>query len=145
MKFNWGPGIAIFYGLFMAAMLTFVVKARNVDHSLVMDNYYEEDINYQKHMDKVANSKNLAVDLSIAKIGTNEVQLQFPEVPGDISGEVWFYRPNDNSRDLKIPLDLDANRLFSVSTAELLPGRWKLKVEWQAGNKGFYKEKELYL
>ena len=54
---NWGTGIAIFYGTFMVIMITFVIKSRSVDHSLVMDNYYEEDINYQSHMDKLAPEK----------------------------------------------------------------------------------------
>jgi hypothetical protein len=51
MKLNWGTGIAIFYGLFMVIMITFVVMSRNVDHSLVMEDYYEADINYQEHKD----------------------------------------------------------------------------------------------
>ncbi|MDX1408864.1 MAG: FixH family protein [Saprospiraceae bacterium] len=145
MKWNWGTGIALFYGLFMVTMILFVIKSRQVDHSLVVDNYYEEDIRYQEHIDRVANSQALETDLQIAQKGREAVHLQFPDIPGEISGEVWFYRPNDTSRDFKLPATPDANGVLTVDTRRLLPGRWKVKVAWQAGEQQYYKEHELYL
>jgi hypothetical protein len=44
MKFNWGTGIAIFYIIFVVSLVFQVFKSRQYDHSLVVDNYYEEDI-----------------------------------------------------------------------------------------------------
>jgi len=145
MKLNWGTGIAIFYGAFMVIMITFVVLSRNVDHSLVMENYYEADINYQEHKDKVANSKALKIDLEILKISGKEVQMQFPKLPGQISGEVWFYKPDNKVLDFKVQVETDASGLFIVNTANLVSGLWRLKIEWKAGDKQFYKEEELYL
>ena len=145
MKLNWGTGIAIFYGAFMVIMITFVIMSRDVDHSLVMDNYYEADINYQDHKDKVANSKALKTDLIISKVSGKEVKFQFPDVPGQIAGEVLFYKPDDKLKDFKVTVKADASGLFNVKTVNLVPGLWRLKVEWKAGNKQFYTEKELYL
>ena len=145
MKLNWGTGIAIFYGLFMIVMITFVVKARNVDHSLVVDNYYEEDIAYQQHLDKVANSKSLDVDLTIAKGDDESVDFTFPDLGHSISGEAWFYRPNDNSKDFTIEVRPDNNGHFGVNTGHLVSGLWRVKVEWEAGGVKYYKEQELYL
>ena len=145
MKLNWGTGIAIFYGLFMVVMIAFVVKSKSVDHSLVMDNYYEADIKYQSHMDKVANSKALETDLEINKVAGKGVELQFPALPEAITGEVWFYRPNDSSRDFKMSITPDTQGAFTVNTKDILPGLWRIKVQWESGGDAYYKEKELYL
>ena len=145
MKLNWGTGIAIFYGAFMLVMIIFVVQSRKVDHSLVMDNYYEEDLKYQEQMNKIANSKALPVDLEITKTNNKRLQFDFPEVNGAITGEVWFYRPNDNTRDFRMPVKPDAEGNLFVNTEKLLPGLWRLKVEWKAGSTEYYKEQEVYL
>ena len=142
---NWGTGIAIFYGTFMVIMITFVIKSRSVDHSLVMDNYYEEDINYQSHMDKLANSKALKTDLKISKDSDKYLKFEFPEMAQEIKGEVWFYKPDDNSKDFKVQVQPDANGLFVVNGSDLAPGRWKLKVEWESAGRGYFKEHELVL
>ena len=60
MKLNWGTGIAAFYLLFMVVLLSFVIKSRSYDHSLVTTNYYEQDLKYQQQYDKLANT--LALD-----------------------------------------------------------------------------------
>ena len=145
MKMNRGPGIAIFYGAFMVIMISFVIISRDVDHSLVMENYYEADINYQDHKDKVANSKALKTDLVISKVTGEKVKFQFPELPGKISGEVLFYKPDDKSKDFRVAVKTDASGLFNVSTTNLATGLWRLKVEWKAGDKQYYKEQELHL
>ncbi len=129
----------------MLAMVIFVIKSRSVDHSLVTDNYYEEDIKYQAHMNKVANSQALDTDLAINKLPGRQVELKFPDLKTDISGEVWFYRPNDSSKDFKLDIKPDGEGAFTVDGKDLLPGLWRVKVQWQAGEDKYYKEKELYL
>lgn len=139
MKLNWGTGIAIFYTMFMIVMITFVIKSKSVDHSLVTDKYYEKDLQYQSHMDKISNAKALKTDL-IIKQNEESVSFLFPkdlEVP---KGEILFYRPSDNSKDLKIKIDPDLDKNIVINTDEFLPGLWRVKVDWQAGGKAFYKE-----
>jgi hypothetical protein len=116
-----------------------------VDHSLVVDDYYEKDINYQAHKDRVANSKALKTDLSIQKIKGKEVRLQFPDLPGTISGEVLFYKPDNASKDFKVQVKTDATGLLTVSTVNLVRGLWRIKVDWQAGDELYYNEMELIL
>lgn len=146
MKFHWGIGIAIVYGVFMLLMVGFVICSRNVDHSLVMDNYYEEDLTYQAHMDKVANAGALTQDLKILEDdGSGKVTFEFPQDLADIGGEIWFYRPSDTSKDLKVEIVADRLNMMTVPTQDLLDGRWRVKVEWHGSGKAFYKEQELYI
>ncbi len=145
MKLNWGTGIAIFYGAFMVFMIGFVILSRDVDHSLVFDDYYEKDINYQAHKDRVANSKALKTDLIIERVAGKEVRFQFPDLSGRISGEILFYKPDDQSKDFIVVVAPDASGLLTVRTSDLVSGFWRLKVNWQAGDRLFYTEKELIL
>ena len=59
MKISWGTGIAIFYSFFVIAMLVFVYAATKQDNSLVSDTYYEEDLSYQKKLDKMQRTNQL--------------------------------------------------------------------------------------
>ena len=146
MRIHWGAGIAIVYGLFVVLMIGFVIRSRDIDHSLVMDNYYEEDLTYQVHLNKVANAKALSHDLSIVEDETRDaLTFQFPPELKNISGEVWLYRASDTSRDLKLPITTTALNTMTVPTRDLISGKWSVKVDWNSMGKSFYSEKDLYI
>ena len=43
-KFNWGHGILLFFIIFVGSMLTVLWLSFGVDHSLVRDDYYDEEM-----------------------------------------------------------------------------------------------------
>lgn len=143
MKFNWGTGIAIFYVSFMAIMISFVVKSRTYDHSLVVDNYYEEDLQYQTHYDKLINSQ-FAENSFEFKQSKNQIELSFPNQLSGTEGSLHFYRPSDSRLDFELPLKLNTENRMIVTTEKMQPGRWQMKCNWQVGEKEFYKKIDLY-
>jgi hypothetical protein len=146
MRIHWGTGIAIVYGIFVVLMVGFVIKSRDIDHSLVMDNYYEEDLAYQSHLNKVANTQGLTADVSIIADATADaLTLRFPEQLGHVTGEIWFYRADDTSRDIHMPIVTDRLNAMEVVTKDLVDGKWKVKVDWQSGGIGYYSEQEIYI
>ncbi len=144
MKLNWGTSIAIIYGLFAITMVGFVIKSKSIDHSLVTDDYYAKDLAYQSQYDKLTNSQELANNLAINKLA-GEVQFLFPKEIQQASGNILFYRADDKGKDFSVEIAPDANGQQLVPTAQLTPGRWKVKVDWQAGGKSFYKEQVVIL
>lgn len=146
MKFNWGTGIAIFYSVFVVVMVGMVIYSRGVDHSLVMDNYYEEDLKYQSHIDAVKNTRTLGQDLVI-RFSKEEksVQLDFPEEFSELKGSIWFYRADNKSLDFKINIQPGEGRHITVPTPDLVPGRWTIKVNWEGDGRPFYKEESVVL
>ena len=50
MKFNFGTGIALVYGIFAVGMVTMVIISRGEDPGLVQKDYYNLDLNYQAHL-----------------------------------------------------------------------------------------------
>lgn len=141
MKFNWGHGIALFYGIFAVSMVMIVIRSTHYDHTLVTDKYYEQDLQYQEHYEKLANSQQDGRALKVWKDqDTHSISIQFPEGLEDIAGKVTFYRPVNSSEDFSVPFELDEDKVLVYDTEKLHPGLWTIKVDWQSGSTPYYQE-----
>lgn len=142
-KFHWGHGIAIFYIIFVATLVTVLIASFGVDHSLVVDDYYAQDINYQQQFDKTKNliaaADNKVVINNLS--GENKINIDF-QTDGAVQGKVNFYRPSDKTQDFAVDLNAKSNM---ISTQDLLKGRWVLKIEWNESQNGYYTERPIYI
>ena len=146
MKFNWGTGIAAFFLLFVGTMVFMVFKSAQYDHSLVVDKYYEEDLQYQRHYDKLAHNKQLTTDLKIDLLEKEGlIQFQFPKETQSVSGKILFFRPSDNSKDFQVPIKVNENQQFLFPTKSLASGLWHVKVDWSNNGKDYYKEEKIVI
>jgi hypothetical protein len=146
MKLNWGSGIAIVYGLFVIVMVAMVFYSKSFDNSLVVDNYYEKDLQYQQHINKLQNNQTLPIDLKILEDKQNKlVNFQFPQGFENLGGEIQFYRADDKSKDFSLKVNTDARGVQAISYQSMLPGRWTVKVDWEGDGKSFYKEEVIIL
>lgn len=143
MKFNWGTGIALFYTCFAGTMIFFVIKSKSYDHSLVQDDYYAADIAYQEQYDKIANEQRERLHLE-HNDATQELSLYFPNNTGSIQGSILFFRPSNSKEDKQIRLQIEEQQQ-RISTQSLSSGLWKLKIDWTADGKSYYKETTLIL
>lgn len=143
MKFNWGTGIALFYTCFAAIMIFFVFKSKTYDHSLVQEDYYAADIAYQQQYDKIVNEydENLRIELNNE---AEEITLYFPKGTNKAEGTVVFFRPSNSKEDKLIPVQLKGEQQ-RISTQGFSSGLWRLKVDWSANGKAYYKEMTLVL
>ena len=146
MKFNWGTGIFLFYTIFAGTLFFAVYKSTQYDHSLVVENYYEEDINYQNRYDQIQNSRSLEAGLVI-KLNNSEnvIALDFPKDKTGISGEILLYRANNKKLDQHIPIQLNAENKMLIPTQNIVSGRWKLEVEWETGGKSYFDKRTLFI
>lgn len=146
MKLNWGSSIAIFYSLFVIVMVAMVFYSKSFDNSLVVDNYYEKDLQYQQHINKLQNNQTLPIDLKILEDKQNKlVNFQFPQGFENLGGEIQFYRADDKSKDFSLKVNTDARGAQAISYQSMLPGRWTVKVDWEGDGKSFYKEEVIIL
>lgn len=122
-------------------MVAMVIISRSFDHSLVVENYYEEDLAYQAHIDRLSNTRALERDLIIQEDKAGQViLLKFPTDFQVLTGDVWFYRPDNKSNDFKIKIEADAEGRFILPSKNLAAGLWKMKIDWEGDGKPFYKE-----
>lgn len=141
MNFNWGMGITLFYTLFMITMIYMVYQSTQVDRNLVVENYYEKDLQYQSHLDRLNNSARLKKDLDIFQNKEGHyLRFVFPKELTSVKGDILFYRPSDHSKDFNQAIELDEAYELRVPTSALLKGVWKIKVNWEGDEIPFYKE-----
>lgn len=144
-RFHWGWAIGVFYSAFVIVMVIIVIKSFTVDNSLVVDDYYSYDIAYQEHADKLANTRALEQDLVFdhdrsAKVFT----IKYPEQFNNFSGTILFYKPDNKKLDFKVPVKPDTNRMQSVDMSKIVTGYWRIKINWNGDETGFYKEHSLF-
>lgn len=146
MKINWGLGIAMFYASFMFVLILAVVKSTTFDNSLVADNYYERDINYQKHYDKIVNNDRLDVPIDLAYDQPSQtLNFSFPKTLEKVSGTIQLFNPVTEHLDLFKKIQLDNNASMHIKTHQLKKGRWKIKVDWKDQHKSYFQEMEIVL
>lgn len=143
MKFNWGHGIFIFYVFFVATLVVVVIKSRAFENSLVDENYYARDINYQQEYDRRSNSNALADPLRLVAI-QGGYELQFPVTwPKKVTGTLHLYRPSTQKDDRRLPLSVREDGAMLLPLKGMTPGRYEAIVEWSAGGVGYYDELDL--
>ncbi|MEL6142240.1 MAG: FixH family protein [Bacteroidota bacterium] len=122
MKFNWGWGIFLFYTTFAVAMIAAVIKSFSFDNSLVVEDYYAQDIAYQQVIDQRSNSQSLQHPVKLT-VEDGAYALVFPtkELNGLPKGQIQFYRPNSARFDRFTPLAADENGHFALLTNGLIP------------------------
>lgn len=146
MKINWGTGIIIAFILFIGFILFFVIKAntdKKYDYDLVSEEYYKDELNYQKDIDRYNNTKNLGVKIKFQK--TDEgIIIIFPEKYQieTIQGNVSLYRPSNKSLDVDIPFILSKRTTLLIPDNKLVGGRWDIKISWSENNKEYLYKKE---
>ena len=146
MKLNWGWGIALAYSVFALSLLGFLVFALRQDNSLVVEDYYQQDLDYQQRKQRVANYRDSGAKvLHEYDAAGDRLTLRFPPELKPVSGEVLFYRPSSAKQDLKVALRTDSLGVQEIPLARLIPGNWKLQVEWRSGTLDYLLEDQVFL
>ncbi|WP_405247455.1 FixH family protein [Cellulophaga sp. Asnod2-G02] len=148
MKINWGTGVVIAFVCFISFILFFVIRMNMDDkanHDLVTEEYYQEEIGYQKEIDAVKNANHNSKKISLQKT-TEGLEISFPENLNnkEIKGTVSLYRPSNKHLDFDFPISLSDSHLL-VPDKRLLEGRWDIKIYWKYQNEEYlHKEKITY-
>lgn len=133
---NWGKSIVLVFILFAGFIgtMVFLMTRQHVD--LVRDDYYQDEITYQQHIDRLARTARLlqAPTLQIDPV-RQELDLRMPD--GWQQGTLVFYRPSNRQQDQRITLKPCQH---SVSTAMLAKGLWRAQLNWSAGGQTYFQE-----
>ena len=146
INFNWGTGILITIIVFMIITLGSVFTFMNEKVDLVTENYYEKELKYQRQIDKLNRTHELRMEVDI-QLSNTGIVLTFPDSidTGKIIGNVFLYRPSDSKYDGKLPVQINENGQMIISTAKLIKGFWKVKVEWSVDSDSFFSESSLII
>src|SRR5215203_4593298 len=137
MKLNFGHGIMGILLVFMAGISYLVYRCTLQPIGLVNPDYYAQEIKYSDQMTKERNSKALDKQLEIGlRSASRQVLVKYPVLIGDskISGEILFFKPDNNGYDFTVPVKADANHEQLISIPTLQRGAWRVKINWKAND-----------
>ncbi len=138
---SWGTGIALLYIGFVIGILTLVTMSMNQKVDLVTENYYAEELGFQKKIDKVARANALTTPLRW-EVTDTAIRISYPAdfSAGQLSGTVNLYCPSDNSKDIQFKVQPDAQNQQAIPLASLQPGRYLLQFDWKNGTVSYWNE-----
>lgn len=147
MKLNWGTSIVIAFSLFIAFILYFVIKVQSdskYDNELVVEEYYKQELTFEKQMQKEQNAVNL--EGKITFVNSKEgVTITFPNDFNfaKIEGKVSLYRPSNKKLDAEIPISLSSSHLL-IPNNKLVGGRWDILIDWKYEGKEYLTKESIY-
>ncbi len=146
MKINWGTGLVIGMALFMSFIIYLVVEMttnHDLDHDLVTDNYYQQEMELQQNIDAQKNTASMTKQITGVKTDKGYT-LEFPDGydPKKITGNVFLYRPSNKLLDFQLPLQLSDSKLL-IPDDRLLGGRWNITIVWEYDDEEYRFEKKI--
>lgn len=127
---NWGKGIAIAIGVFIIYIASFVYIAFTKDADLIRDDYYENELAFDDTKAKRLNYKNLAFNVEVEQ-NENGVKIRFPQDYNEISGSIFFYRPDKKKYDRSFDLNLDNIGEQVLAYDNFKEGYYDLSIDWK--------------
>lgn len=143
MKLNWGTAIFIFFTIFVALSIVFIIFSFNQDIELVEDDYYNKGANYTQQMEVNQRSRIFFDSISITNTETN-LLLTLPQALFSHTDtlKLYFYNPSSKSKDYKLLLT-NLNDSVYFDKTQIQPGHYIVKINWQITNLEFLVEKRL--
>ena len=140
---NWGKGITIFMIAFMAFIGSMVYYAFTKNADLVQEDYYENELNYDKNKESKANYEVMEEEVMLTQ-QEEGVVLEFPEhVVLAEDGKIKFYRPDQKKYDREFDLKLNENNQQILSYENFKEGYYDVTVEWSDGAKNYIFEDQI--
>jgi nitrogen fixation protein FixH len=146
MKINWGTAIVIAFIGFISFIMYFVISMSTdskYEHDLVVEDYYQQELEFQKDIDKETNAHTLKTNISWETTEAGVLLTFPPELDYKlIEGKVFLYRPSNKQLDFEIPISLSNHNLL-IPDKRLLDGRWNITIDWSYKNNSYLFKKAI--
>lgn len=138
---NWGRSIVVAFVLFASFIFYIVYSSMNTHFDLVAEDYYKQELEYQKIIDSKMNANELKERISL-KVEGEIVRLVIPEELRDneTTGNIHFYSAQNAQRDQKIDLSIGQNGEQDFQKAKFTPGNYVAKISLSNSGKDYYAE-----
>lgn len=131
-KLHWGHGLAIALGCFMIFILflIFVFPMGKQNSEMISNNYYEEELEYQKVIDAKKNAAKLE-NQPTYQVTSEGIQITFPKdaKPDGNKANFILFRTDDSNLDVKKEVTISQNH-FIIPKKVITKGSYTLKLKW---------------
>ena len=132
------------FALFMTFILQFVYRSMQSDIQLVSTNYYQQEIEYQTHIDKL-NRSSAIKEATNFDFSNQLYTIQLPNYITQASGNIYVYNSVDAQLDFEIPFTFTENMPLTFSTTAMQPGVWTVKVDFESDKETYYLERKVVI
>lgn len=131
----------ILFALFIGVLVTICVRQ---DISLVSNDYYKQELDYQHQIDRSVNTDRLEVKPEISIIN-NSLQVNYHNFSSVQTGELKLFRPSNAASDMVFELKPTSDTLQVFDLTSQQKGMYKVRLKWSMNDKEYYLEKIVYL
>lgn len=111
---------------------------------MVTDDYYAKELVFQQTIDERGNADRLGMQISVDRSG-DELLVTVPGCHSLSTGTLYFYKPDDRSKDLLLDLHTDDKGEQRVSSGMLGKGTYELIVRWKTGDIQYEQQRHLII
>lgn len=144
----WPFALIGFFAVFITFMAVFIGFAVRQRTDLVRADYYEDEILYQRQIDRLNRTHPLRSGVAIAyDPATQRIRLALP-VSGSqkhVTGRIHLYRPSNAGLDREFELAIKADGSQTVETKNLSEGLWKIRLTWQSNGEEYFFDQSLVI
>jgi len=141
---NWGKSIVlafILFAIFIGVLVTVCVRQ---EISLVSKNYYQEELDYQKQIERMNNTSALP-QKPVISVSSGMIQIAFVTNQKLENGELKIVRPSDMRLDKAFPLQSFANEVQTFDAHDFPAGMYRARMQWTAEGKEYFIEEIINL
>ena len=141
---SWGNAIILIFILFAGFIGTMVYLMHLERIDLVRDDYYQDEIAYQRQINRVANSRHIDAMTFIQYLPTsNEIRLTLPD---SLQRDTFLlYRPADRRQDVRLGLTTTSPTISTIPMQGKPGGLWRAQLSWSDSQRDYYTDCELTL
>ncbi len=146
MKISWGTKIAVLYSGFVIMIAALVITSFRQNVELVTEDYYQQELGFQKQLDATRAANALHDPLSISA-NDQTLTIRFPQrfASEPLNGKVMFYAPTRAAADRNFALTNVRNGQWTVSRDQLDLVPYEVKVSWNTGGTEYFQKVNLNL
>jgi hypothetical protein len=149
-KSRWNPwpcAIIAWFVLFAGGLAVWIVVAVRNDEQLVRKDYYEHEVLFQQQIDRLARTAATGdVRLSYeSAVHSITIQLPLAHARNHAAGRIHLYRPSDAKLDREMKIALNADGTQRLDVHDLLPGLWKVRLEWTVNGEEFFFDRQVII
>jgi hypothetical protein len=141
---NWGRSIILAFVLFATFIGVLVTVCVRQDISLVSTEYYKEELDFQKQMDRERNTQQLGhkPEINMTEDHTLKVDFDFSQFE---KGKLVLYSPGDIKQDRVFTLQRTVSSYQTFPLDDIRGGNYKIRMVWSVNGKEFFFEKTIYI
>jgi nitrogen fixation protein FixH len=130
---------------FISYIIFFVTQAMRSEVNLVSKDYYQQELDYQNHIEVMNRTAAQSQEVSVAApAGANQVIINIPGA-NKIAGNIQFFRPSDAGQDFQVSIKLNESQNQIINTEKLAKGLWRVKISYNRDGQSFYNETQIKL